>query len=487
MFNVDFYNFIKDENSTKRPTGSPDTFQCQMKRPGSLIAPTIELNIGLASAPSWNYCYISDFSRYYFIADWTWESGFWTASLRCDALATYRTEIGDADLYCLRAANLYDGTIVDNMYPTKTGCQFSTEVLPAIWEPVNVNTGIFVMGTVSAKGDYGGLKYYAMTATEANIMSEYLASDLLMSDNSFDLTNAAYALQKSLVDPMQFIKSCVYIPVNSQDLVDAGIIGTTGEDLIIFDWPVRYIIPGPPPTSGAVVQTRSLAPDKPAYTFTKQITIPKHPQASSRGIYTNLAPYTTLALHIPPFGTIEIDTTVAANASTLDIEIAVDLPTGLGILDIKCNGMLLNSISAQIGVPVQLSQVTRDYFGGITSSIGGVGATLMNAVVGNLGGAIMSAASCIGDAQSAMNPRASTLGTGGSYAQLYTEVPRLDAQFFIIADDDITKNGRPCCQVVKPKNVTGYMLIQDGDIPMGGTHEEAQIVKGYLEGGFYWE
>ena len=59
--NVDFYTFAKKVNSTKVPSGTAAlSTQCIIKRGSSIISPTIELDIGLATSPaSYNYCYIS--------------------------------------------------------------------------------------------------------------------------------------------------------------------------------------------------------------------------------------------------------------------------------------------------------------------------------------------------------------------------------------------------------------------------------------------
>lgn len=479
MFNIDFYNFIKDENSTKRPTGSPATYPCEIKRSSGLVSPTIELNIGLTTAPAWNYCYIADFNRYYFIDEWTFELGFWTASLSCDALATYRTEIGNADVYALRSSAVYDGRIPDTLYPTKEGCSFSSVAIDRLWNPLtgSIFDGTYVVGVVTPDSDYGSIRYYLLGLGTLRRMNNYLLDDALLLNNGFSIQDAEFALQKSLVDPMQFIKSCVYIPLNLDQIGNDHI---NGADLMVFDWPIITL--GTEPDYVA-----ALKPETPSLTFTRTINIPKHPQTATRGNYVNLTPFTNLFLNIPPFGVIELDTTVTSNASTLTLEVTIDIPTGLGIMDVKCNGVVLNTVSAQIGIPVQLSQVTRDYLGGVTSAIGGITGTLANSLSGNIGGAIMSATSGISSAVNSMKPRLSSTGIGGSYSQLYSDDPALYSQFFELVDDDIAKNGRPCCKIVNCKNNPGYYLIQDGDIPMGGTHSEAQIVKGYLESGFYWE
>lgn len=484
MFNIDFYNFAKDENSTKRPSGSPDTYSCQMKRPGGLVSPTIELNIGLTTAPAWNYCYIANFNRYYFIEEWTFESGFWTASLSCDTLATYRTEIGDSYLYALRSANLWDGRIVDGFYPAKTGCTFQREAITSPWK--STTDGTFVIGAVSKDAEYGALNYYIMNIAAFKKLVTGLNDDAIIGSWN--------AVEKSVLDPFQYIKSCIYLPISLADL--QGSAATLVPALQIWNWTVP-LTPAAPNLEIAL----KLNISTPYRNFTDSIAIPKHPQASARGTFLNQAPFTIYTLSYPPFGIIDIDTTTVNNVTNLDIEARLDLATGLGILTVSAGSYVLNRIEAKIGVEVVLSQVTRDYVGGASAILGGI--TAIAAAVATIAfppagiamgavaaGAAISAApqvgNAIGNGISALTPRAQTIGSGGSYAQLYTQFG-LYAQFFEIVDDDLTKNGRPCCQVIQPKNVGGYLLIQDGDITMGGTHQEAAIVKSYLESGFYWE
>ena len=480
MFNIDFYNFIKDENSTKRPTGSPATYPCEIKRSSGLVSPTIELNIGLTTAPAWNYCYIADFNRYYFIDEWTFELGFWTASLSCDALATYRTEIGNADLYALRSSAVYDGRIPDTLYPTKVNCTFNSVPLgTSVW---TLDGGVFVVGLVnSGLTDYrfGSVVYYIMNRTEFTAMVDYLLSDNLLNDFNIDITDVTTEVQKSLIDPLQYIKSVTYIPLSSGAL---DLLSYDRATVNVFSWSIwRHV--------QELTLVPILKPSEPSHKLTRTFTIPKHPQTNDRGNYVNQSPYSNITLTFPPFGTIEIDTTVTANATEITAEAEIDLPTGLGILTLYCNGIILNRIEAQIGIPVQLTQVTRDYIGGVTSIIGAASNIIGGALAGGWAGAgagLISSAGAIGDAVKSLTPRAQSIGSGGSYAQVALR-PRIEAQFFEILDDDIAKNGRPCSRIVNCKNNPGYYLIQDGDIAMGGTHSEAQIVKGYLESGFYWE
>ena len=77
-------------------------------------------NITVESATNlsaYNYCYISDFSRYYFINDITAvRTGVWALSLRVDVLKTYANDIKALTGTVDRQENKYNGYLGDSNY-----------------------------------------------------------------------------------------------------------------------------------------------------------------------------------------------------------------------------------------------------------------------------------------------------------------------------------------------------------------------------------
>ena len=101
-FAATFYTFRKKLNSTKQPSGGSE-YQIILKHGCSIIRPTISLDIGQAGNPTgYNYCYIPAFNRYYYVSDWIFENRLWTASLKVDALASFKTYIGSSNEFILR-------------------------------------------------------------------------------------------------------------------------------------------------------------------------------------------------------------------------------------------------------------------------------------------------------------------------------------------------------------------------------------------------
>lgn len=478
-FNVTFYNFNKHYNSTKRPGASDSekkVYSCNILRGSSIYNPKIELNIGLTSTPArYNYCVIPAFdSRYYFVKEWTFSDGLWIANLQEDVLASWKTTIGHTSRYILRAANAFDGNVIDNFYPCKTNCDYDKTAINKPYEPYYSGSGFggcYILGVVNENASYGSIRYYAIEAPTLATVCDYLINDAVSVANGFSLNDATMALQSSLIDPIQYIKSAIWLPFSRTDLnITVGSV-----NIKVYQWAI-------PNASGYPLVTPYAS---------KSFTIPlkKHPDTQSRGNYVNTKPYTSVTLAFPPFGVIDIDTSVINNATNLDLELYIDPITGKGILEIKANNIILNRLEAQIGVPIQLSQIKSDYIGAATSIIGGAAGAIGSFAAGGAAGiasGIAGIAGTIGNAVEALIPKAQTIGSGGSFSHL--EGPcEIDYQFFRPVDDDPTNNGRPLCQFRAPENIGGFMIIQDGSIEGATTFMEGEEIRRLLETGFYFE
>ena len=465
-FKVNLYTLSKRDNSTKQPTGTGTEFNCVLKSGSGIMNPTLTFDFGIANDPSqYNYAYIAAFDRYYFVEEWYFERALWTASLKVDVLATYKSAIGSSSLYVMRAAGASDGNIIDTLYPAKTGCSYSSDTKTNPWQ----SASCFVVGVVTKEATMGSLKYYVLGSGQLTTMCQSLMDkdNIITAANGFDLTELSQGLQLSLVDPIQYVKTCIMLPVAYTDMADYG----AAEQVYVYNFTPGLI-------QGIVIQPNTKVSK--SYSFT----IPKHPDTNSRGNYVNSAPFTSLTLTIPPWGTIDIDTSVTANASTLYVDVDLDPITGKAILVVKANNIILNRLECQVGVPISLSSVTRDYIGAATSALGAVGG-MISGFTGNAGGFI-GAASGLGNAVESIMPRAQTIGTTGSFVSNQGDF-RLDAQFFRPVDDDNTHNGRPLCQMKTISSLSGYMLIQDGDVATNGTSAEDAAIRKYLETGFYYE
>lgn len=481
-FNVTFYSFSKRENSTYRPTGTGETYNCVLKENSSIANPEIILDMGTEDTPTWNYAYIAEFSRYYYVSDWTWiQNRLWSASLSTDLLATFRDDIGASEMYVLRSSAASDGNIVDDYYPCKITCQTEELIGTSPWisklntDELDLSKGVFVIGYVTShqpndSSMYGSVVYSAMKQDGLRSLVDALLGNLQLLDPDFTSADASLPLQKSLIDPLSYIKSCIWMPV----LYD-GLPGVELDALHIWDWTVEC--------SHKIIRN-----DPPYRAYVRDFNITKHPLTLTRGNYLNTSPYTRINLDFPPFGNIELDTSLTANATQVNTNITFDMITGQAKLRILINGVCTDIQDAMVGVPIQLSQVMKDYLGAAQSAVNGLLGIATGALAGGVGGisgAISSGVNGIANGVRAMQPRNSSISGNGSFSHLRYR-PRLYHQFMIPVDEDNEHCGRPLCQIRRVSSLPGYLLIKDAEIDINGFTGEAEAVRAYLESGFFY-
>jgi hypothetical protein len=79
----------------------------------SVINPIIEIES--VNISNYNYCYIEDFNRYYFIIDIiAVNNKFWKITLHCDVLMSYADSIKKLEAKILRNTNEYNLMLEDN-------------------------------------------------------------------------------------------------------------------------------------------------------------------------------------------------------------------------------------------------------------------------------------------------------------------------------------------------------------------------------------
>ena len=89
------------------------------------------VTVQLDSAPEFNYAYIPEFKRYYFITDITAVSNkLWFISMTCDVLMTYRKAIRNCEGFIDRCENVYNLKIPDNKMVFENGEDIELTVIP---------------------------------------------------------------------------------------------------------------------------------------------------------------------------------------------------------------------------------------------------------------------------------------------------------------------------------------------------------------------
>ena len=471
-FNVRFYNFQKETNSTAVPEPlAPETtrvtYQCEARDPLSLAAPVIKVLIPMAADINYNYMYVAAFNRYYWITDWEYRDRCWWVSGSVDALATYRSQIGDMSAYVLRSAHEYDGTVQDNLYPVKA--QWSGNIVdyasPWIQNPA---AGLYSIGIIGS----GKTQFYLTDSAELNNMLSYMLSDQYASDALTALGVTAYPEAKAILDPLQYISCITYLPISNTyfDL----------DDFIRHEIKIGYV------TYHLVAWSISNAQPM---SFPVTMSVPRHPSAAARGAYMNNAPYSSYDVYFPPFGLIALDPALCANAATITATAYVDLHTGLSSLLITNNsGRVMSRTSGKVGYSMQLSQVIAQGYGIMSAAkdAAGILSGIEGGIPGLISSGISSIANGIGNAISGNIPSANSIGSVGSVDAMQGTV-QMQTMYAMPVEDDLTHRGRPLCAVRTISNVPGYLMCADVDVHiLGATNTEMDMIKSYMESGFYY-
>lgn len=469
-FTATFYNLSKEENSTKRPNNTGSSFSCRLLDNSSVLNPVITLDIGLQTFPDYNYCYIPSFRRYYWITDITYSASLYVVYLSVDVLATYKNFIGYEELYITRSAADKDGFIADSFYPLSTKCTISqvTDATPYWWTLApGVNNGVFVvgiLGRIDANQAAGGITYLVLGPNQFRQFTEKLFADDLSYYDGQNL-GIAESLAKMIFKPYEYIAGVTWLPSEPSNTTISANGWHVG--FWTYDQAVKVLNPA------ATLH------------FECQYSLADHPKAATRGKYCNVSPYTQRILRLPRVGAVTLDSSVMANISQITISLDVDPITGAGVYEIYGGGLLLDRLTAQIGVSVHLSSTGDISLGEMASA---ATRPIQSALSFDGVASLPQTAANILSATDVLAPHISMLSSQGGYLGLQgAAIPRLYNVFRDIVDDDNTRHGRPLCKLGKPADYPGFLQVLDGSIAIdGATKDELTSIRQFLEGGFYY-
>ena len=341
MLEITLFNFEKRKNSTKRPSTSTETYIMmfgEVKEDFTPIAPVITFNLAdPTQVPTYNYAYIPAFgNRYYFVTDWIYVSGLWRASMSIDVLATYRTEILASRQYVARSKTANPGDVIDASYPALANTVIGEEnIAPTVFWGADYEDGLIVMSVVGSSGwNIGANTYYAMSVQAFS----YFMAAMLTSPNWLNISASEISqdLQKALIDPTQYITSCLWFPLNWEEVVYHS--AAPNSDLtktIRCGW-WDFALPS---GEGTGRYTARILHNPTTYLndwYRKETTwnIVKHSLAATRGKWLNLSPYSKYTLIFPPFGVFDIDTTDLVNATEITLRVFTQIYTGEAFLSV---------------------------------------------------------------------------------------------------------------------------------------------------------
>lgn len=543
---VTFYKHNKKVNSTALPVAAAGTFGTlvELKDAVDLFSPVLILSTDLftnadesiKNPMEYNYCWIPDFNRYYFIKNWSWIMGRWECDCEVDVLATFKTEIGNTTAYVTRSASAVDGNVIDTKYPAKREIDHREQYLSPAISPWNINldsapisSGFYCVGIANNDiNAIGAVSYYAVSVSA---MREFM-NIMYSAPNWMGITDASLStdLQKMLLNPLQYVVSCMWIPTG----FDTN--GVSFVSSIPYGWWTL-----PLQNNYFYRLTRTTMTKVIDYTFP----LHHHPQRTQETNWLNIAPYTITSLNYPPFGMIPIDSMRIVDSNGLGTSVWLDIITGKATLYLYraiyengswSNQELIYQTVSQLGVPITLAQMAVDMnaLGGASGIIAAAGMGLaQNGIVakaenwvsekvgtimsnprvqdiashlGLTGGATSKhsrtshtsqSTSLIGTAQKMLADvgnavlaslgQCSSSGATGAFAML--SYPCCVTQYYqLVVDMDVANNGRPLCRNVQINTLSGFVLCGSGEnFTANCMPAERTAVVNYMESGFYYE
>ena len=488
---VTLYPIAKRINSTKRPTAGGKAFSCVLKTPSSVMNPRISIKWDPATGGSdlhpsaYNYAYINDYQRYYWINEWTYDERQWTATMSVDVLASWRDTIRTSSKYVVRA-DVTDQTValVDNKYPAQVAPIpgiTTTSGWGSLWT-TDLSSGSIVVSVVGDQNGYtaAGLSYMYMTPSQFNAMIQacFTQSLAVWSSTSTLGANLGEVFQnfgenwlRTLDDPFKYIKGAMWYPFN----VPHSSTGSNVHLGLIDTGATAYSISGPTVVQSCTSTIPFQDMSDPVYEW-----------------YLNMEPYQTAKVRFFPYGIFPIDTTVTfRNNGKIFMRSTVDVVSGLGRFDIYAGdnantGLILNSGSASIGVPLAIANSSINYLDALRNTAASVGSVVSAAHSPTAEGVIGAVAS-VGNAIASLSPQVGVVGQSGGISG-FDASPHVHYTYYDVAAVNASEFGRPVCETRTLGDISGFIQCADPEIELPIAYQdEIRQVGEYLTGGFFNE
>ena len=369
---VDLMHTSKARNSTRVPStteGHITETICYLKEPTSIIKPILIIQ-GADSTfegkqfPDYNYCYIKDFHRYYFITNITSISALvWQIDCEVDVLATYRTEILGTKAFIMYAESMHNSMIPDDRLPRTD--KSTTSVLQVAFDAYS-RAGIFVITVIGkdGNGQNGYTQSYALGASQLKALG-----DAINDQSIWD------SMKIQLNDPLATVVSCVWLPIRG-DKIDTS---PKGIYLGYHDVGVTGNILNSTYVEGS---------------FT--IAIPLHYKSLSGSFadYRNCEPFSNATITLPGVGNVQIPLIrVLKDGSkqpSISVEYCIDVTTGQVTYVLHDpddpDGIILTA-TGSFGVSIPVSSSSSNAIGELTGVTGTIGSTIgmvASAATGNM-------------------------------------------------------------------------------------------------------
>lgn len=440
--------FTKKRDSTKRPSGVPHVVDVSLKRETSMTNPTLIMTI---DNEVYNYVWIPDWGRYYFIDDIVYGNSN-LCELRCtlDILATYKDDISNYVGFVERTSHpsWYNTDINDNAISVED----VVEYMDSESTYCNISNGLLYIVRIIGRGTTNGIGTFVMNRSQMQKIFSSLWGDV---DNGSVTGDIIDFLQLYISNPSQYIVGCYSSPIGASVYAN----NTSNETVFLggheTDLKLDRI------NNGQVIVESNLTLRKPASLY-----------SDFRKTDPTFSQYT---IYIPTIGTFPLSADIMD--STLTMDISADLISGDLFFKLKANGHPVATYNSSCYSSMSI---------GTLNSANGVVAGTMQAGVSLL---TANPVGLIQGAQSAFSPTPSVIGSQGGTGcvSLANEIvisvlQKRSAEFPTMV------YGRPCCRNMALNQLSGhYIKCANSSIDIAGTESDKNAVNSYLDSGFYLE
>ena len=484
-FQIKLYTFQKKQNSTAIPAANVGLpVMGEFKESTSLINPDVYITpIAGATVYAFNYAYIPELQRYYWITGIIWDNGRYLLNLAADVLGSYKAAIGASSQYVARSSNAANGYLIDSMYPRTTRISTTQKTLAASVDQ-SLERGWFILGLISPSGSIlGCVTYYVMNYQAFVKLRELLLTDLQWTG----ITEVSDELVQTLFNPFQYIVSCKWFPIappaNQITVVSEikfgywtfSIQGVQGATAALF-------VP-----AGLPVKTGK----KYDVPFTTEL---NHPQIS-RGRYLNSGEFTDYYLMLTGYGKMKLPNDAFIAGLGISIYEAIDFVSGESILNVFIGSGNAETMSPLLtayghkGVDLPFGSSDVDVLKAAAGATGAVTGAVTSFMMGNIASGITAVAQGISDTAHELSPTVQMGGGSGSFAAFgeFGGIDQIQCVFHIVANDDNADLGKPLCEVRTISAIPGYIQCVNAHCPISGTLSEQTEVERFLNTGFYYE
>lgn len=458
---IRLYKFAKRQNSTKKPSGGFLEKTIYLKESASVISPVVSFEDDKTTKPQeYNYAYIVDFSRYYFINNWQYNAGRWFAFLEVDVLASHFSQgVDGTNQYIIYSSNNSSPYIADSR--KRITAQFASVKTAKTPPATTIESGSYVIGV--ANGDInaiGSVSYYTLNQAQFGLLKQSLFQDISWTGLSF--APDSEQLFKAQLNPLQYIVSCRWYPF---DLMNDS---TQKLGLPFGWWELETVV------------VRKL--NNSSKLLVQDFEVAQHPEMSDKAKYFHDSPYSTYILHSAPCNIDALPNSLMANVNTIRLKYDIDLISGTAKMQIigrRTQGdITLLEKQIAYGVDIELSQMARNYTAMATTVTGTIGALATK----NIAGVFNS----VGNLVNSAIPSYSSTGSTSSLVG-YFDAPFLECIFNNTVDIDPDVYGYPYMSRGNISNCSGYCQIENPQLNIRCYSDEYEKLVDLLTTGFFIE